>query len=473
MCLAPSLIMNPQARYFLYNRPSECSVYFKGRDYSNASILGCTQFWSYLNTQDVKKILTPLEIYDVYRNSVVHVGNRQFPLFVLCTCGRCLECRESYRKEIQARAVIEAAHSGTVIFYTLTYDDEHLPSYGLEKQHVVGAFKRLRTYIDRYLDFSVTFTNMYVGEYGSRTCRAHYHGIMFIQECLSPAQIFELQQLFEFRHKIFQSDEHRLFGVWPYAIRFDFQVARNCLGISKYVTKYITKQYLISTNPSLGINLSSLRHKTPMFVQLPKKIGLGCRYISEYAYSILNSTEPYLMVRALDGSVTKVRIPSIFVRKLIPPLSWYYPNACYTAHLVARLLEKFGNLIPSQYSKSLSERFLPYSYLCNFSLKKKQYMHLLRHIDYYEIFYFHYDWSDKVGNYYYVLDYLVTSLESACPDSTAYVDLVIKPKSEFINSKILPELTTEELLAQTRLDSLKSVSLCYQKLIFNAFDCVC
>ncbi len=474
MCLAPSLLLNPQARYFLSNNPASCTTYFAGKDYLYNTILADTIFNELLRSKD-RKQYSALEIYEHYRNSFIYSNGNRYPLFVLCSCSHCVECRESYRKEIESRAIIEAAHSGTVLFYTLTYSNTHLPRYGLDKQHVVGAFKRLRQYINRHLDFGVTFTHVYVGEYGTDpryTMRPHYHGLLFVKEVLTPLQILEFYRLFTGNHICYE--EHDLDGFWPYGERFDLQVARNPLALTKYVTKYITKQYLYLNDSDFSpLALKVKGYQNPMFVQLPKRIGLGCRYIHEYADAILNTTDPFLHVRMMNGQLTRVRIPAIFIKKLIPSLSWYLPNAVYNAHLVKSLLsDKFSSLIPFNYLHALRERFAPYNYLTNFTLRRRQYIRLHRNIDAYYAF-FTPCGDHSLGDIYHAIDLYLAELECCVPDCDNYYEMIVKRKHDYLKMKIQPDISTSDLLEQRSIQTSRAVNQCKSKLMFDGFSCVC
>lgn len=474
MCLAPSLIVNPQVRYFLNTDPLNCSVYFSGQTYINQTIFANTIFQSLIRSTS-KKQYTALDIYEYYRNSYLNHSSARYPLFVLCPCGRCLECREAFRKEVQSRAVIEASHCGTVIFYTLTYSDTYLPRCGLFKPHIVNAFKRFRTYIDRYLNFDVTFTNLYVGEYGTDprfTMRAHYHGLLFIKESLTIPQIFELESLLKGTHPIYTT--RNLIGVWPYGRRFDFQIARNVVALTKYVTKYITKQYLALHDSDFSALREKMSYQNPMFVQLPKRIGLGCKYIGEYVVNILQTTDPYLSVRSLDGSVTRVRIPQLFIRKLIPSLSYYMPNAAYIYQLVKNLINLTSSHLSSfrGYINPFKTRLSSYDYLGSFTLKHKQYIQLKKHISLYYAFYSSSNHVlDRVALNSVIDDYL-NHLESCCPPVQQYYDLIIKRKSNYLNLKILPDISTSELLEQQKIQVQKNVAYCKSKLMFSEFSCI-
>lgn len=162
-----------------------------------------------------------IDFNEVGHNSYFYVKGTRFRLFNLLPCGRCSSCRESYRRDICNRSIIEACNSGSVYFFTLTYDRFHLPLNGLEKCHVSSAFKRLRTIIDRYFPAIGRFTMIYCGEYGidSRyTMRPHYHGILYFENDLTYSQKLDLADLFR-RRSFFSSvdsDYYSHYGDWGY-----------------------------------------------------------------------------------------------------------------------------------------------------------------------------------------------------------------------------------------------------------------
>ena len=90
-------------------------------------------------------------------------------------CGKCLCCRASKSKEWALRLKHEQAFWDREGFITLTYADEYLPTGGvLVKRDLVNFFKRLRKAISpRKIRYFAC------GEYGTRTCRPHYHAIVF------------------------------------------------------------------------------------------------------------------------------------------------------------------------------------------------------------------------------------------------------------------------------------------------------
>lgn len=89
----------------------------------------------------------------------------QFP------CGQCQNCRINKRREWQARLLLEAASHAFSAFLTLTFSDRGILPV-LRKTDLKFFFRALRKNYPDVRHFSV-------GEYGSRTGRAHYHSHVF------------------------------------------------------------------------------------------------------------------------------------------------------------------------------------------------------------------------------------------------------------------------------------------------------
>lgn len=304
---------------------------------------------------------------------------KRHPLLIQLRCGRCIECSNQYRKDIVSRCIIEAAHSPHVFFYTLTYDDDHVPFDGLHKEHISQSFKRFREQFSRYIlnGRRLDFTQIYVGEYGTDirySKRPHYHGLLFIHDKLSDSEIESLFDFFRPRSipdsfsdyyrerfpisSFYSSDSHSgLSHWWPYGIKFDLQApTKGVVPLAKYVSKYITKQFIpadlktriydesvhypcppvdslkLRYNPisvdSVGniiryrVDESDCRecHRNPCFVQLPKRIGLACAYIDEYKDTILKGDLITMYVNVY-GKLHRIKIPNIYIKKLFPSIS--------------------------------------------------------------------------------------------------------------------------------------------------------
>lgn len=95
-------------------------------------------------------------------------GIQSFP------CGKCLACLTNRRRDWVIRLKYELKRSSSALFLTLTYDEEHIPEQGVNKEDVQKFFKRLRKGVP---DYKLRY--FLVSEYGSHTERAHYHMILF------------------------------------------------------------------------------------------------------------------------------------------------------------------------------------------------------------------------------------------------------------------------------------------------------
>lgn len=354
MCKKPRLIKHPSAEYHLRHADS---IYING---SQSFVSDVYSLLGDLNTYISQHFsLSDLSLDEIYltlcNNSYILWRGRRFPLFLRLRCGTCSECRYIYKKEIENRALIEASESSHVFFYTLTYDDVHLTRNGLNKPDVVAAFKRLRQHIDRYLGFPVKFTQFYVGEYGtdpSHSLRPHYHGLIFVENQLTPKQILEFFDLFSiyksdysfkerrivYRLGDFYSEHSSLCPWWYKGMRIDIQSARNVSALVRYVCKYVTKGFSVNFKELLIHRERFEQHSNPLFVQLPKSRGLGCAHIERYKDAILNSRNGCISIN-VHGSIERIKIPNIFLTKLFPSLGSVCPNACYYYKTLVGILD--------------------------------------------------------------------------------------------------------------------------------------
>lgn len=88
-------------------------------------------------------------------------------------CGRCMPCRVNRRDIWTARCVLESLYHPVSSFITLSYSDHFYPAdESVSVEEMQGFCKRLRSSLG-------PFRFLAVGEYGSRTFRAHYHALLF------------------------------------------------------------------------------------------------------------------------------------------------------------------------------------------------------------------------------------------------------------------------------------------------------
>lgn len=101
---------------------------------------------------------------------------------IITECGKCIFCRMAAAREMKLRLQHQElecrSKKQSVWFLTLTYNEENLPQDNLlNKRDPQLFFKRLREEQRRKKEN--LFKPFYVGEYGDKGGRPHYHAILF------------------------------------------------------------------------------------------------------------------------------------------------------------------------------------------------------------------------------------------------------------------------------------------------------
>lgn len=112
-------------------------------------------------------------------HKAIYIKNPKTNEVLSLPCGNCISCLTNRREQWAIRLIEEAKTVDFKYFLTLTYDDENL-CYGsgenptLVKMDLQYYLKRLRKLCP------VESIRFYaVGEYGTKTLRAHYHLLIF------------------------------------------------------------------------------------------------------------------------------------------------------------------------------------------------------------------------------------------------------------------------------------------------------
>lgn len=486
MCTKSRLIKHPSAEYHLRHAGS---IYINGSP-SYLSDVYCVlnDLNSYILQHFSASDLSLDEIYlTLCNNSYILRKGRRFPLFLRLCCGSCSECRYLYKKEIENRALIEASESSHVFFYTLTYDDVHLTRNGLNKPDVIAAFKRLRQHIDRHLGFPVKFTQFYVGEYGTdprHSLRPHYHGLIFVENELTPKQILEFFDLFSiykshyspqqrrivYRLGDFYSNNPSLCPWWYKGMRIDIQGARNVSALVRYVCKYITKGFSVDFKELLVHRERFEQHSNPLFVQLPKSRGLGCAHIERYKDAVLNSRNGCITIN-VHGSLERIKIPNIFLTKLFPSLGSVCPNACYYYKTVVAILDLLHKR-PSYLSNPQLRHIIDFQrfrldcldYLKYTTLRRSQQTHLSISLAFYK------DMSDYdlIETSCIILDFLNVAFDLDSYDNRC---LIYADFQERLHSKC-PRFDSSRSKKKLFLDTSSDLSYIVKNMKFSYFDSV-
>lgn len=159
------------------------------------------------------------------------------PLRMKVPCGKCEACLKSQRDDWFIRCVYEWKSTGcrTGFFYTLTFNNEHLPRYyGLpcfSKELVQKFLKRLRFRLDK---LHIKLKYLLVCEYGELRGRAHHHVFFNLSREVNPYWFFRFVQ-----DSWVDGKGDSLGFVKP---GDNVGLIDSYQGIS-YVTKYITKDF--------------------------------------------------------------------------------------------------------------------------------------------------------------------------------------------------------------------------------------
>ena len=227
------------------------------------------------------------------------------PKLAFIPCGKCEECRQSKKNQWTFRLRCELDYCRKndyhIGFFTLTYDDAHLPY--LPRECFTGSFKRVqcfsrsdvRTFIDnirkrlneRYGVAGLRY--MVCSELGDSTNRSHYHGLICFpkyyesvddtgvveKKVLDPKEVFELIHSqwklgFVFPRYFTGGLDSHGYEHKPFLLRGDVA------GAAKYAAKYCCKDLnFVKSIEHLDIDKKSILFKRsqPFHLQ-SRSIGL-------------------------------------------------------------------------------------------------------------------------------------------------------------------------------------------------------
>lgn len=198
-------------------------------------------------------------------------------------CGQCLFCRARRAAFKTTRLLIESKVHSDMAFLTLSYAPEFLP-VGREvlKVHVVDFAKRLRWRLEDARKEPVPMRFDYVGEYGERFGRPHYHFVVF---GAGPGSFFG----------------GRLFAdIVDRAWRYGFVDVKAVHDKSfAYIAKYQAKGLTSFEDPELV-------GRAPQFSGGSRRPGIGVPGLKVIADTVLRT--PVLVERAREQGIVPHRI---------------------------------------------------------------------------------------------------------------------------------------------------------------------
>ena len=172
-CLNPVVIINPEYKKHTKDYPLVC---LNGRQWHCTANYADFPDW-YISPKRNGATPENYEKYYAY-NMLGEVIN----IYILVPCGKCPNCCMQKRTDWTSRLSLEYHKRAYLpIFFTLTYDDQHLPDDGVSVVDVQLFLKRFRSKLKYHFPDMDVHNIRYAifSEYGKQTHRAHYHGIFY------------------------------------------------------------------------------------------------------------------------------------------------------------------------------------------------------------------------------------------------------------------------------------------------------
>lgn len=247
---------------------------------------------------------------------------------VAVPCGKCMACLKDYQNSWSIRIQEEFKHYGYGYFFTLTYNNDSVPTvvdtdsgllyHSVFKPHVQDWIKRFRTRLLRQNGKAKEIKYFVTSEYGPRTLRPHYHGVIFGVDDI------------EFR--LLLNDWTGRYGYATYKLI----PAHLCGGASRYVAKYCSKGFF--KNP-----YEEQKIVRPTFHLVSK--GFGLSYVDRMKDYHL--AEGDVLNKRLDRYYSLVGDRSrVYVGQFGYKMPRYYRNKIYGEK--TRLSHKVADYLHSQ-----------------------------------------------------------------------------------------------------------------------------
>ena len=206
-------------------------------------------------------------------------------------CGYCRACKINLYQEWATRCWLEARQLKNNQFITLTYDNQHLPEKGVNKQDLSRFMRALREHFRR--KHGITGIRFFAcGEYGEETFRPHYHILLFNCPPFGDEKKYKENDLGQplYKSKIL---EH----IWGKGFCTIGAVTRQSCD---YVCRYLVKS-------SYGKKPNYLN---PEFRSMSKLKGIGINYL-------LDNLEQIIADDTIRLTGTKrVKLPRYFDKKI-------------------------------------------------------------------------------------------------------------------------------------------------------------
>ena len=279
-CINPAIILNPSLKdLILLNR----NYHANGVSYC-LDTFQHSRWYMDFPYRKFCRIKCNISVDDLPLYYVVDGNGERQPMFLAVPCGKCEICTERKAHEWSTRSMCESQTScSPPVFFTLTYNDFCLPKNGVRKRACQRFMKRFRINLERYMKCKCHIRYYICSEYGTKTKRPHYHGILWNLPLLEPKNLTYLIQKswsFDVSKKFFDSLPNQLdkYGD-PVLKYFDYKDKRHRIlygyttnsvcteGRVRYAMKYMRKDAIIPDG------------KNNIFFLSSRKGGIGSSWI--------------------------------------------------------------------------------------------------------------------------------------------------------------------------------------------------
>lgn len=270
------------------------------------------------------------------------------PKVVKVPCGHCIECLRDKQNSWYVRLWSEF-QGKDCLFFTLTYRNDSVPFNVDEdtgecfntvcQRHLQTAFKRFRTNFERKHGYKLDCKYFICSEYGPRSLRPHYHGIINLSKQDFLPFLLDWQQRYGFT----QCSKVRSLGsslnyITKYAIKGSFD--------NPYIQNGLVKKNFRLISKRIGYNWIKEHLYLFLHPEFTRKMAFG-RYRYEYLDTVINS----LKICLPNGFVYK--LPQYF-KEII-----FQKSPLLSAQIKARIQEKFDSIRVRELAElqtSMSER---------------------------------------------------------------------------------------------------------------------
>lgn len=277
-----------------------------------------------------------------------------YPIYQEVACGHCELCIQRKIYSYVQRASFHAEETKLMSwFITLTYNDKHLPSFGVDKRSLQLFKKRFKRNYELYHEqlghtgcTSKLLKFIISSEYTPTTHRPHYHVLVFGMQPFFADTITNRYEVTHFVQYIWRDVErfgskYKNYATYkseypqifdrskdydPFSYGYCNVVPARTADAVKYILKYSFKQYDKSQNaPS---------DKMPNFRLCSTNLGL--QFVQQFKPELLKSLDgSFTYASVFDGSVHTAKLCNYYIKKLFPSWSTLIPCSLRRAYLNA------------------------------------------------------------------------------------------------------------------------------------------